>query len=53
MCGGGGGAPASDSFAGGTLPPVTQEQINQAVNLPEGFKAQVVPGFEGAEGPFS
>jgi hypothetical protein len=51
MCGGG-GAPASDSFAGGTLPPVTQAQIDQAVKLPAGFKAQVVPGFEGAEGSY-
>ena len=50
MCGGGGGgAPAAPV---GSLPPVTQEQINQAVNLPEGFKAQVVPGFEGAEGSY-
>ena len=50
MCGGGGGgAPAAPV---GSLPPVTQEQINQAVNLPEGFKAEVVPGFEGAEGSY-
>jgi hypothetical protein len=50
MCGGGGGgAPAAPV---GSLPPVTQEQVNQAVNLPEGFKAEVVPGFEGAEGSY-
>lgn len=52
MCGGGGGGAPEVAAPVGSLPPVTQAQINQAVNLPEGFKAEVVPGFEGAEGSY-
>jgi hypothetical protein len=52
MCGGGGGGGGAPAAPVGSLPPVTQAQINQAVNLPKGFKAEVVPGFEGAEGSY-
>lgn len=40
MCGGGGGTPQQ-------MPEVTQAQINQAVSLPEGFRAEPVPISQG------
>jgi len=40
MCGGGGGTPQE-------MPEVTQAQINQAVSLPEGFRAEPVPISQG------
>jgi hypothetical protein len=46
MCGGGGGggAPEAPQEA---MPPVSQEQINSAVSLPEGFRAEPVPLSQG------
>lgn len=45
MCGrGGGGAPEAPQEA---MPPISQEQINQAVSLPEGFRAAPVPLSQG------
>jgi hypothetical protein len=45
MCGGGGGgAPGAPQEA---MPPVSQEQINSAVSLPEGFRAEPVPISQG------
>ena len=51
MCGGGGGgAPAAPV---GNQPPVTQAQINQAVNLPSGFTAKPVLGTGDAAGSYA
>ena len=43
MCGGGGGAPQEQV----EMPEVTQDQINQAISLPDGFKAEPVPINQG------
>jgi len=51
MCGGGGGgAPAAPV---GNQPPVTQAQIDQAINMPSGFTAKPVLGTGDAAGSYA